>query len=218
MEIGKRIHLLRKKHLNLRQIDFAKTIGLKQAVIGVYENGGNVPENIIISICRVHNVNESWLRNGEGEMFIPTPKDELEAFVQRYNPPPYVVKLLECCVDATAEKLRGFELMLRAFVEKCQKERATAKTLTADEYADQVAEAARKKALEEYQAQHGVTPPKEKTETDVIARQQQEIEKLRQELQTEKNQQAKLNAETKKLNDAEDRDRKNALGGDKAAI
>lgn len=64
-----RIKKLRKE-LDLTQQEFADRIGVKRGGIANYEIGRNEPTDSVISlICREFNVNESWLRTGEGEMF-----------------------------------------------------------------------------------------------------------------------------------------------------
>ncbi|NBJ00416.1 helix-turn-helix domain-containing protein [Lachnospiraceae bacterium] len=64
-----RIKLLRKT-LDLTQQEFADRIGLKRNSVASYEIGKNYPmDTVIKSICREFNVNEEWLRTGEGEMF-----------------------------------------------------------------------------------------------------------------------------------------------------
>lgn len=64
-----RIKLLRKT-LGLTQQEFANKIGIKRNSYASYEIGRNTPmDAIILSICREFNVNEEWLRTGEGEMF-----------------------------------------------------------------------------------------------------------------------------------------------------
>ncbi len=69
MSICRRLIELRST-LNLNQTDFASKINRKQGTYSAYEKeGANIPERAIIDICRVFNVNEEWLRNGEGEMF-----------------------------------------------------------------------------------------------------------------------------------------------------
>ena len=62
-----------RKTLGLTQQQFADKIGIKQNTIAQYETGRNEPITPIINcICREFNVNENWLRNGEGEIFINT--------------------------------------------------------------------------------------------------------------------------------------------------
>lgn len=77
-----RIRQLR-KDLGLNQTDFGDKIGVKQGSIAAYENGLRTPiDAVITSICREFGVNEEWLRNGTGEMYVKLSKDqELAAFV-----------------------------------------------------------------------------------------------------------------------------------------
>lgn len=67
--MNERLKKLRKT-LELTQQKFADRIGVKQNTIAQYEMGRNIPIDSVISlICREFNVNESWLREGTGEMF-----------------------------------------------------------------------------------------------------------------------------------------------------
>lgn len=77
-----RLKLLRKS-LDITQQEFANKIGIKRNSYANYETGRNTPiDAIILSICREFNVNEEWLRTGEGEMFIQLPEeDEVAAYV-----------------------------------------------------------------------------------------------------------------------------------------
>ena len=78
----KRIVEVRKKY-NLTQGEFAERLGLTRNFISLVENGNRDPSDRTISdICREFNVNETWLRTGEGEMFKPISRDqEIEAFL-----------------------------------------------------------------------------------------------------------------------------------------
>ena len=68
--IGDRIKEIRMAK-KLNQVEFAKRLNLSQSAVANYENNSRVPIDAIIgSICREFNVNEAWLRTGEGEMFI----------------------------------------------------------------------------------------------------------------------------------------------------
>jgi transcriptional regulator with XRE-family HTH domain len=65
-----RIKKLRKE-LNLTQRALADAVGVKQNTIAQYEIGRNEPQNAVITlICKKYSVNETWLRTGEGEMFV----------------------------------------------------------------------------------------------------------------------------------------------------
>lgn len=64
-----RIKQLRKT-LSLTQSDFGAKIGLTGAAITRIEKGNNNPsEQTVLSICREFNVNEEWLRTGNGDIF-----------------------------------------------------------------------------------------------------------------------------------------------------
>ena len=66
-----------RKSLDLTQQALANKIGMKQNTIAQYEIGRTIPSNaIIFSICREFNVNENWIKTGEGEMFIKLTRDE----------------------------------------------------------------------------------------------------------------------------------------------
>ena len=81
MGIGERIKEVRRASKKTQQA-FADAIGLKRNTIANYEIGNVLPSDRTISdICREFNVNEDWLRTGNGEMFLQRSKDEeLAAF------------------------------------------------------------------------------------------------------------------------------------------
>lgn len=69
--------------LGLTQEKFAERLGVKRNTIATYEIGRNEPIDAVVSlICKEFNVNEKWLRTGEGEMFLPVlEEDEVAAYV-----------------------------------------------------------------------------------------------------------------------------------------
>lgn len=72
-----RIRKLRRS-LDLTQQEFADKIGMKRNTVANYETGRNEPSASVISlICREFNVNETWLRTGEGKMFIEIPEEDM---------------------------------------------------------------------------------------------------------------------------------------------
>lgn len=76
MSVGKRIREVRKA-CNLTQQAFADQLGLKQNTIATYEIDKTIPsERTLSDISRVFQVDEGWLRTGEGEMFPPHSPDE----------------------------------------------------------------------------------------------------------------------------------------------
>lgn len=80
--MNERLKKLRKE-LDMTQQEFANGIGISRGNIGAYEVGKNAPSDAVISlICKEYNVNENWLRTGEGDMFIKLSySDEIAQFV-----------------------------------------------------------------------------------------------------------------------------------------
>lgn len=75
--MNKRIREVR-KNFNLNQTDFGNKIGVKQGSVAAYESGTRIPlDSVILSICREFNVNEKWLRTGEGDPYIELPTKDL---------------------------------------------------------------------------------------------------------------------------------------------
>lgn len=59
-----------RKILKLNQADFADKLGLARATIASYEVGNSLPSDRTINdMCREFNLQEQWLRTGEGPMF-----------------------------------------------------------------------------------------------------------------------------------------------------
>lgn len=75
--MNERLKKLRKT-LDLTQQEFGKRIGVKRNTIATYESGRNEPIDSVFSlICREFNVNENWLKTGEGDMFVKIPEEDL---------------------------------------------------------------------------------------------------------------------------------------------
>lgn len=68
--MNERIRKIRKeKGLTLEK--FGERIGIQKATLSKIENGTvTLTDRNVTSICREFNVNETWLRTGEGEMFV----------------------------------------------------------------------------------------------------------------------------------------------------
>ena len=64
---------------------FGKRLGISSAAVSLIESGKNVPSTQTVkSICREFNVNEHWLRTGEGEMFVQkNENDEVMEFFEK---------------------------------------------------------------------------------------------------------------------------------------
>ena len=70
-----------RKFLNLSQTDFGKQIGISKSSVSDIEIGRiSISERTIISICSKFNVNEEWLKYGNGNMFLEYDKKHDEFF------------------------------------------------------------------------------------------------------------------------------------------
>ena len=80
MEMFERIRQLRKEELRLSQEEFGKQLGVSRSVIANIElNVLARPEQkdpLIRLICKTFNVNEEWLRTGNGDIFVPRTRNQ----------------------------------------------------------------------------------------------------------------------------------------------
>lgn len=66
-----------RKMLGLSQIDFAKHLGITQTIYSMIEHGHCPLEDKYIQIiCSKFNVNENWLYQGQGDMFLSSPHEK----------------------------------------------------------------------------------------------------------------------------------------------
>lgn len=70
-------------------MNFGTIIGLRSSISEIENGKAPITERTIISICSKFNVNENWLRNGQGEMFIVEDKKFNEFFeIYKHLSPP----------------------------------------------------------------------------------------------------------------------------------
>ena len=113
--MNERIKKLRKA-LDITQQEFADRINVKRNTVATYELGRSEPSNSAIAlICREFNVSETWLRTGEGEMFIEVDADkELATLFAKFaqstivkNDPftkTILIEIMKFMVEATEEE------------------------------------------------------------------------------------------------------------------
>ena len=75
-----------RRELDMNQADFANGAGLSYGFYTQLEQGiKNITDKTIRKICGAYSVNEKWLRNGEGRMFVDTRLDAFEQFAAAFN-------------------------------------------------------------------------------------------------------------------------------------
>ena len=68
--------------LGLTMEKFGERLGVTRSAMSNIENGNrNLTEQMFKSICREFHVNEDWLRNGNGDMFVDTESISLDDFI-----------------------------------------------------------------------------------------------------------------------------------------
>lgn len=72
-----------RKEAGLNQSQFAESLGLSRSMIARVEIGTEIfSDRSLRELCRVYNINEEWLRTGEGDMYRPMSRnDHLAAFI-----------------------------------------------------------------------------------------------------------------------------------------
>ncbi len=84
--ITDRLKYLRKDILKLNQTSFAEKLNLKQNSIAQIEsNKRNMSDRTIADICREFNVNENWLREGNGEIFLKKSNEQIDLIAEEYK-------------------------------------------------------------------------------------------------------------------------------------
>lgn len=89
MELHDRIRELRKNYLKLSQTEFGERLGVSRSVINNIElNVLARPDqklSLIKLMCKEFNVNEDWLLNGTGPMFVESETFSLDDYVKAHN-------------------------------------------------------------------------------------------------------------------------------------
>ena len=130
MGIGERIKEVRKARGKTQQA-FADAIGLKRNTVANYEIENVSPsDRTIADICREFDVNEAWLRTGEGEMFVKRSRDEeLAAFfgeVLKGENPDFRRRLLAVMSRMTTEQWEMLEEMALKLLKEVEEEKKEA--------------------------------------------------------------------------------------------
>lgn len=122
MTENERIRKLRKEILGLTLDKFSKALGVSRSAISDVESGRNALSNQMVMLIRkVYNVNEEWLRTGDGDVFRNITDEERTAetidYVMEIDPDSETLTLIN--------KLKGLDSQtihaLLVFVEAMQK-------------------------------------------------------------------------------------------------
>ena len=102
--LNERIKELRMS-VGLSQKEFGIRIGVSDTAVSKIERGERNPsEQTIKSICREFDVNESWLKEGVGNMFLNTSKDLFDQLANKYNLDEFDIKVIKRYVNFSKEQ------------------------------------------------------------------------------------------------------------------
>ena len=103
MELYERIKYLRKTELKLTQKEFAEKLGVSRSVISNIEYNvlaqPDRQEPIYRLICSTFNVNYTWLKNGDGDIFIKSPTSFIDELAQKYNIDDFLKRVITAYMD-----------------------------------------------------------------------------------------------------------------------
>lgn len=110
----------------IKKTAFAEKLNVSQAFVSQLCSGIKQPsDRTIADICREFNVNETWLRTGEGEMFVQRSRDEeLASFfgdVLKGEDPDFRRRLLAVMSRMTTEQWEMLEEMALKLVEEMKR-------------------------------------------------------------------------------------------------
>lgn len=75
-----------RKSLGLTMEEFGKRLGVTRSAISNIESGRRgITEQMVVAACREFNASEDWIRNGEGDMFLEEPGNDIEALAKHYE-------------------------------------------------------------------------------------------------------------------------------------
>ena len=127
-----------RKTVGLNQTEFGARIGVKQTTIAGYETGASTPMDAVISsICREFNVDEHWLRTGEGDMFDQSYEQaETARMIESISDSPAMRSLLATWAQLSDENKAVFERFAADYVDDYMRRKAEAETARAEAMLD----------------------------------------------------------------------------------
>lgn len=109
-----------REHYHLTMEAFGARIGIKKSSVSLLESGKNDPsERTIKSICREFNVNEIWLRTGDGDMFDQDQPSILSRLADEYKLTAREQSALSAFLELSESDRAAIMRYVDKLVEKC---------------------------------------------------------------------------------------------------
>ena len=115
-----------RKTLDLTQQEFADKLKVPRNTIGGYEVGKSNPSDASVNnICNIFNVNEDWLRTGQGEKYLRlSRKETVAAYVGKIlggKVTPMEETLIEFMAETSPQEWEELARIINRFTEKMAK-------------------------------------------------------------------------------------------------
>lgn len=112
-----------RKEANLSMEKFGKKIGITKSSISMLELGKNNPsERTIKLICLEFNINENWLRTGEGEMKSENNKKHLDLEKLQKVDDETIIRWVNTIAETNPEVLKQVEGFMKRLLENQEDE------------------------------------------------------------------------------------------------
>lgn len=120
-------------HFNMSRKGFGEEFYVSQDVINNLERGRVQPTELNIkAICETYNVNENWLRTGEGEMFNPASKS-LDALAKKNNIDDLTRAVVTALLEMSPAQRDAFTSLVHNIANKVQRaEHESAEAMAVD--------------------------------------------------------------------------------------
>ncbi|MCI2105434.1 MAG: helix-turn-helix transcriptional regulator [Intestinimonas sp.] len=93
-----------RKHLDLSQREFGEKLGVSRDVMANIENNRVEPSELFVNyLCSTFNVSESWLRTGEGDMFVHPDTFTLDEYARENELSALEIKLFKAYLEIPHE-------------------------------------------------------------------------------------------------------------------
>lgn len=103
-----------RQELGLTMEEFGKNLGVTRSAISNIENRyRNLTEQMILAICNVYNVNEQWLRNGTGDMFVEDTDSLIEKIISDYPLDKLSQTILKTYIELDPKKREIFNYVMK---------------------------------------------------------------------------------------------------------
>ena len=119
-----RLKIIR-EYFGMTQSEFAKKLGIGQSTLAMMEvSKRDISDRHIKTICAICNVDENWLRTGEGEMFNESDEFSLDEYAQQHDMSEMDLKIIKGFLDLDPEVRK---IIVSTFGNALSEDRAEAK-------------------------------------------------------------------------------------------